>query len=381
MALKIKEIKQVLNENKSWFSEKNNVSINEIKTSEKYWFNCENGHEIFLLPQYAIQEDGLHCKYCLHPNLRVDNTIESVRPDLIPYLVNIDDKKLPYSSNEFISWKCPNCNATWKTSPNRMNKRKNICIICGNNGSYPELFIDSFLSQLAEIYHREAQFDWLEGKKYDFYLPLHNMIIEAHGKQHYSTSFEYKGGRSLWEEQQNDEIKMEAAIKNGISEYVVINCSKSEKEFIKNNILSSILPTLLYFKSDDVDWELCDKDATKNITKEICDEYKSGLSINELTLKFKKNQNTIRTHLKKGTSFGWCDYNPVEEIEKAHKESGERVVQTMSKKVCQLDLNDNIIKIFNSLQEAQRNLKISHIWDVIIGKRKTAGGFKWKYLE
>lgn len=56
------------------------------------------------------------------------------------------------------------------------------------------------------------------------------------------------------------------------------------------------------------------------------------------------------------------------------------MVQTMSKKVCQLDLNDNIIKIFNSLQEAQRNLKISHIWDVISGKRKTAGGFKWEYL-
>lgn len=39
------------------------------------------------------------------------------------------------------------------------------------------------------------------------------------------------------------------------------------------------------------------------------------------------------------------------------------------------------INEFPSLQEAQRQLNISHIWDCIHGRRNMAGGYKWKYAE
>ncbi len=51
--------------------------------------------------------------------------------------------------------------------------------------------------------------------------------------------------------------------------------------------------------------------------------------------------------------------------------------------VVQYDLNNNLIKIHNSISEAARNINIhkNNIWGVINNYRKTAGGFIWKYLD
>lgn len=50
-------------------------------------------------------------------------------------------------------------------------------------------------------------------------------------------------------------------------------------------------------------------------------------------------------------------------------------------KISQLDKNGNLIKNWNSMSEAERELKIYGIGRVCNGKRKTCGGFKWKYLN
>ena len=52
-------------------------------------------------------------------------------------------------------------------------------------------------------------------------------------------------------------------------------------------------------------------------------------------------------------------------------------------KVAQYDLNDNLIAIFNSQREASEKTGVcrSSITRCCTGNRKTAGGFKWKYLE
>ncbi len=52
-----------------------------------------------------------------------------------------------------------------------------------------------------------------------------------------------------------------------------------------------------------------------------------------------------------------------------------------AKAVIQLDLNNNFIAKYDTITEAEKELDISHISCVIIGKRKTAGGFHWKYAD
>lgn len=56
-----------------------------------------------------------------------------------------------------------------------------------------------------------------------------------------------------------------------------------------------------------------------------------------------------------------------------------------SLKVKQLDLNGNVIRVFDSIREAGRFLgdvrKNAHIADVCKGKRKVAWGYKWEYVD
>lgn len=44
-----------------------------------------------------------------------------------------------------------------------------------------------------------------------------------------------------------------------------------------------------------------------------------------------------------------------------------------------MDLNGNIIKEWDSINEAGRTLKIHNISNACNNARKSAGGFKWKF--
>lgn len=53
------------------------------------------------------------------------------------------------------------------------------------------------------------------------------------------------------------------------------------------------------------------------------------------------------------------------------------------RKVAQYDLEGNLLKVWKSQKEAERQLGISqpNIYKVCAGKREKAGGYKWKYIE
>lgn len=61
--------------------------------------------------------------------------------------------------------------------------------------------------------------------------------------------------------------------------------------------------------------------------------------------------------------------------------NGKMYIGMTSKEVCQYSLNDELIKIFESIGEAERITGISHqqISDCCNGKQKTCHGYIWKY--
>ena len=72
----------------------------------------------------------------------------------------------------------------------------------------------------------------------------------------------------------------------------------------------------------------------------------------------------------------WCDakYNNNFGTRK------ERVAEKLSKPVLQINKTTNeIISEFPSTIEVKRQLGISHISECCLGKRNTAGGYKWQY--
>lgn len=261
---------------------------------------------------------------------------------------------------------CPNCGLEHKKSISQVTHQGLSCI-CGDGVSYSEKFITEMFNQINIIYKRQEDFKWSNNKKYDFYVPSLNCIVEAHGGQHYKEGFITLGGRTLEEEQWNDKLKKQLAKDNGIKHYIVIDCRKSDLEWIKNSVLNSNLNKI--FELTNINWLKCHEFACKSMVKEVCDLWNDGVtSIKALSSMLDINRHTIRDYLKKGSQIGMCDYKPI---------------TNDSKVVIQLDLNGNFIKEYKSAKEVESvlGIKMKSISSACRGECKTLFGYRWIYKE
>ena len=95
-----------------------------------------------------------------------------------------------------------------------------------------------------------------------------------------------------------------------------------------------------------------------------------------------KDQNTFNNNAN-NLEFCTAQYNST--YRDAHIKRGLKHRNNLvnSKKVYQLDENENIIKEFPSMAEASRELGTNHtsIYACLNGKQKHAFGYKWKYAD
>lgn len=336
--MKISDVRSILKE-KQYLLDKT-IDIESVVSGIKYEFVCSKGHIFQSLPINAIGKEGrLCCPICSNRQVLIGvNDMWTTSPELAKYLENPEDGYThTKSSNQPLKWVCPECKHSFLKTPNKMSFTKIKCQYCNMERSYSEKFVTAFLEQCGIDFYREKYFPWSQNKRYDFYIPCFRLIIETNGKQHYKESFAFSDSRTLLEEKQNDTLKYNLANQSG--------------------------------------------EAVSNTTKEICEAYSKTSDLYELCELFHLSINSVRDKLKYGAKLGWCDYNPKESINEAHKKSARYVVKNLSKPVVQINSSDEVVAEFNSIQEAQRLLNISHIWDCVSGKRKTAGGYKWRYKD
>ena len=216
-------------------------------------------------------------------------------------------KKYSKGSDKEIYPVCPDCGRV-KDKPMKIDtlrKNKSIGCICGDKISYPEKVMSHVLNIIEPNYISQLSsknFEWCNKYRYDFYLPTYNSIIEVHGEQHYRhTGFK----RTVEEEQENDRLKKELALNNGIDNYIIIDCRKSEINYIKNNILNSKLSEL--YDLNNIDWNKVNKLSTNNLIKEVCEYYQSNSNLlqREVANHFNICLNTFRRYLEKGKKLGW----------------------------------------------------------------------------
>ena len=178
-----------------------------------------------------------------------------------------------------------------------------------------------------------------------------------HGNQHYEDKPNFN--TSLKEQQNNDIYKYNLAIQNGIrpENYIVLDCRKSELEWIKNSVLNSRLNEV--FDLNDIDWQECEEYALGNLVKEVCDYWYEHYEIKgeELSTRllgeiFGISKGTIRDYLKKGTLVGWCNYNSKEAKNRAIKRKGKN-----GTRVKVLNEKGEVIYKFCSMQELNKNSK------------------------
>lgn len=321
------------------------------------------------------------CPVCSGRALHDGNRLSLLRPDLVKYFPNPNDAdNYTVSSNKKVQLKCPECGML-KTKQMKISKLSNLrfsCDYCSDGISLPEKFGINLFRQLNIEFETQKVFDWSKDRKYDKYFRLNDeeFLCEIQGLQHFK---ETTRGRSLREEQGNDLLKYNTAIKNGIKpeNYIIIDARHSELEWLKNSFtkqLSYIVDLSI------VDWVKVFESSQESLVIKVWD-YWNNKNEDDTTLTIAKqlelSRSTIIRYLKRGNEIGKCFYDAREE----NRKRGVKVGKNSAKTVYQYTLEDEFIQQFKSGFEAesQLNIKQSSISSCCNGKYKSAGGFKWAY--
>lgn len=114
-------------------------------------------------------------------------------------------------------------------------------------------------------------------------------------------------------------------------------------------------------------------------------KWESAREINrELGVDYRNISDACRGRIKTSIGYIWLFE---EDFEKLNSGEINMLIKKVNKnnipkkRVVQISLNGEHIKTWDSILDAQQNLKISHISSVCSGKRNKAGGYKWMYED
>lgn len=368
------------------YKRKEYIQKNKIRTAtwKYYKYRCNKcGYVGWILEAGLISKKiGCSCCYGRTAVLGI-NTIWDTDRWMVDLGVSEEDaKKYSKCSSKKITVYCTKCGNKKIIPISRIFTYKSICCLCGDGVSYPEKIMMSILNQVGIKFIPQlskATFEWCDNRRYDFYFNLNNKeyIIEIHGLQHYShTGFK----RTIKEEQKNDKIKEELALRNGIYKYIVIDCRKSDLYWIKNNIINSELANILDLSK--IDWEKCESFALRSLVKDVCDYWESRdlyESIKTVSDVWGLSVSTVRNYIKKGVILGWCSYSPKKE---RNKFCNKNKVQILNKFGVVLGEFESYAELERKSEELfGKRLLASKISEVCLGKRKSHKGFTFKYID
>lgn len=252
------------------------------------------------------------------------------------------------------------------------------CPICGDYITFPEKIIISLLKYLHIEFEPQKKFKWSNKKRYDFYIPSINCIIETNGNQHYTNCF-------TQDDISNDKYKQQLAKQNGITNYISVDIRYSKLEYAKNSIINSELPRLLNFKEYNINWNEIFINSLNSTIKSIIIAWNTQkYSVEELACLYQLSTSTITSYLKIGNKLKLCIYD--KHIN--HKNGGKKALKThdIRKPVICITTNE----IFNSQSDAAEYYHIykTGISDCCTGRIASAGKHPetneklvWKFIN
>lgn len=231
------------------------------------------------------------------------NSIAATHPELSKYFINGDEYKYTVQSNQRVDIRCPDCGYIKTDYPIHLIYNPGFsCFVCASSVPVGERIVCALLDLQQIKFKKEFQFPNSK-KRYDFYLPDYNVIIEVNGSQHYVQTSNTWG--SVKEQKKNDKYKKQFALNQGISAYIVVDARTSDFNYIKESIMNSGLADIISF--DDVNWESIEDSINKNgIIKEMCEYWEQNpeATVVDMENKFHKSEKIIYDTLKVGYDMG-----------------------------------------------------------------------------
>lgn len=331
---------------------------------KKAWWICPLKHPFD--QRISHRGNGGGCIYCANKKVLKDfNDMWTTNPTLAKLLANPEDGyEYMQSSGKKLDWKCQDCEEIVKNkTPHRINVRGFSCPSCSDGISFGEKFVYNLLKTINEDFEFEKTFGWSDSRRYDFYLPRLNMIIEVHGVQHYKDGC-FKG-LPLEEIIKNDAYKKEMAGDNLIEYYIVIDARESNPVHIKNSIINDKTMNSL-FDLEGIDWNAIGRDSLSSFVFMACKLWEDNISVSGISEILKVSRVTVAKYLKRGNEIGLCEYT-----------------EKFKREIVQLTLLNDYIKEWTSITDASKEVGISDssIVGVCKGVWKQAGGFRWMYKE
>lgn len=342
-----------LNFDKAFINKLNKTSKNKI------YFRCRRCGDVSL-KSIANVGNGMKCSVCLGKKCNKDiNSIAKLRPDLIDYFVNKNDAlSFTIGSEKKVKLKCINCGLVKYKSIKDFCKKGFACNQCNDGISIPEKFLSNILLELNVDFKRHCKFEWSNNRIYDFYLPKYNCLIETHGGQHFNKNgFITLGGRSLKEEKENDKIKRNLALKNGILNYIEIDCRNSEFNWLMNNVCKDL--GMILENIELVDFNKCYLLSLKSQIHVVWDMYTKGLTAKKISDMLNLSRATIDNYIKLGLKLN-------------------KITHHKNVKNIKCILNGKVV-LFNNFSEAARYYNVS--LKTIIKLCKTKMPYSAKYYN
>lgn len=217
-----------------------------------------------------------------------------------------------YETTRGYKLKCLCCGYKYQTREDRISS----CPVCGIRSSWTERFIFSIFIQAKIDFEVQKEFEWLQNRWYDIYLPKYNAIIEINGIQHYKPTKNSNREQKSAEQQyleciSSDKLKYDTAIKNGLAYYVIDARDQ-------NNLYNIAKSALTFIDFSNISAFECGKFATNNVIKRYCNLWNKGYSVDEISQKLNCSIETVQRRLREGTQYNLCNYSKERNM-KSHK--------------------------------------------------------------
>lgn len=397
---------------KEWNYKKNkglNPEYFSKGSNKKVWWKCSKGHEW----QESLHQrtSGTGCPYCSGKRvLKGYNDLTAKAPNLVKewnYEKNLElsPEMFTCGSSKKVWWKCSKCGYEWRSSINHRALKGRGCAVCSNfvlKKGYNDL----------KTTNPELVKEWDYNKNND--------LLPENFKKSSNKKVWWKCSRCGYEWQNLISYRSKGSqcpictknikTKNRLKTELINKDSfaKSHPELVKEwnykkNI--NLTPEDFVSHSNKKVWWKCSKghewqqriDARVRGTRcpyctnqKILKGYNDLESQNpQLAKEWNYEKNGSLKPSKVGIGYGklvwWkgkCGHVWQSTVYSRNRGTGcPFCTRNSPKEIEQYDLEGNLIKTFNSINQARKETGISKISQVCLGRRKTAGGFIWKYKK